>query len=40
VSDYFGRDDLDELPDYLSDDEICCLGGDPEDLIRAGVEPC
>jgi hypothetical protein len=33
-------DDLDELPDYLSDEDIICLGGDPEELIRAGVEPC
>jgi hypothetical protein len=33
-------DDLDGLPDYLTDDDLICLGGDPHALIRAGVEPC
>jgi hypothetical protein len=33
-------DDLDGLPDYLTDDDLICLGGDPHELIRAGVEPC
>jgi hypothetical protein len=29
----------DDLPDFLTDEDIMRLGGDPEDLIRAGVEP-
>jgi hypothetical protein len=33
------RDDHDELPDYLTDEDVLCLGGDPEELIREGVEP-
>jgi hypothetical protein len=32
-------DYIDGLPDYLSDEEILWLGGDPEELVSAGVEP-